>query len=251
MFEKKRAILLGGGIGSRLFPLTKVTSKQLLGLYDKPVVAYPLQTLKDLGYVDILIIAGNKIQRDAYKSLLGDGSRFDLRLSYTIQDAPRGLADAFIVGEDFIKDADEIALILGDNVIISEQRPDFDPKPNTIFTFKVKDPSAYGVAKLNEWGELDDIVEKPEEFIGEDAVIGLYIFSNDVIELAKSLKPSIRGELEIVDLIKLLHKKNGVYVQPLNGFWFDVGDHDSLLDCANLIKTITKRTTRELGLKNL
>lgn len=249
--KKRKGIVLAGGVGTRLHPITKVSSKQLLPIYNKPVIAYPLQTLKDMGYVDILLIAGNDVQRDAYKNLLGDGSKFDLNISYTIQKSPRGLADAFIVGESFIQDADEICLILGDNIIINEQNVTHSPKPNTIYTYKVKDPSAYGVATLNKMGELEDIVEKPEKFIGEDAVIGLYIFSKSAIRLAKSLTPSIRGELEIVDLIKALHKEEGVLTQPINGFWFDVGDHDSLLDCANLVRTITKRTTREIGLKNL
>jgi glucose-1-phosphate thymidylyltransferase len=178
---------------------------------------------------------------------LGDGSKFDLNLTYAIQDEPRGLVDAFIVGEEFIKDADEICLILGDNIIIGNT-PIYHPLPNTIYTYKVKDPSAYGVVETDENGWIKRIVEKPKEFISEDAVIGLYVFSNEVVEMAKKVKPSARGELEIVDLILLMNEKEGVNVEKLDGFWFDVGTHDSLLDCANLVRTIDKRSNHDIGL---
>jgi glucose-1-phosphate thymidylyltransferase len=246
---KRLGIVLSGGLSTRLRPLTTVTSKQLLPLYSKPVISYPLQTLKDMGYTEILIITANEEQETLFKRLLGDGSRIGLQLSYKVQGEPRGLADAFIVGEEFIGDADEICLILGDNVIIADNN--LRSTPNTIYTFKVKDPSAYGVAKLNEYGELEEIVEKPEKYISDDAVIGLYVFSRSCIEAAKSLKPSPRGEIEIVDLIKVLKDIEGVRVQQIEGFWFDVGSFDSLLDCANLIRTIDKRTNRVIGLEAL
>lgn len=245
----KRAICLAGGHGTRLFPLTKTTSKQLLPIYDRPVIAFPLQTLKDMGYVDILIINANKEQQKQFKILLGDGKKFNLKLSYAIQKTPRGLVDAFIVGKEFIKDADEICLILGDNIIIGNSP--IVAEPNTIFTYKVKDPSAYGVVETDVHGNIKRIVEKPKEFVSEDAVIGLYVFGNSVIEEAKKIKPSTRGELEIVDLIRSLDSWEGVKVQPLDGFWFDVGDVNSLLDCANLVRTIANRSNHAIGLENL
>lgn len=249
MEKVKRGLVLAGGVGSRLFPITKACSKQLLALYKKPVIAYPLQTLKSMGYVDILIICADEKQQGQFYELLGAGSRFGLKLSYIVQDKPRGLADAFIVGESFIKDADEICLILGDNIIITDQ--DLKSEPNTIYTYKVKDPSAYGVAALYPDGDLIGVIEKPDRFIGNDAVIGLYVFDRDCIEIAKNLKPSLRGEIEIADVINKLIEIAGVDVKPLNGFWFDIGDHDSLLDCANLIRTIDKRTNNVIGLENL
>jgi len=242
----KRALILAGGKATRLYPITKTTSKQLLGIYKKPVIAYPLQTLKEMGYQDILIINADEEQQKQFKILLGDGSKFGLNLSYTIQDKPRGLVDAFIVGEEFIKDADEICLILGDNIIIGNSP--IHPQSNTIYTYKVKDPSAYGVVEIDENGLIKKIVEKPKEFISEDAVIGLYVFSNEVVEMAKKVAPSARGELEIVDLIRLMNEKEGVNVEKLDGFWFDIGDFDSLLDCANLVRTIDKRSNHAIGI---
>lgn len=242
----KKGIVLSGGKATRLYPITKTTSKQLLGIYKKPVIAYPLQTLKEMGYQDILIINADEEQQKQFKILLGDGGKFGLNLTYAIQDKPRGLVDAFIVGEEFIKDADEICLILGDNIIIGNSP--IHPQSNTIYTYKVKDPSAYGVVEIDENGLIKQIVEKPKEFISEDAVIGLYVFSNEVVEMAKKVTPSARGELEIVDLIRLMNEKEGVNVEKLDGFWFDIGDHDSLLDCANLVRTIDKRSNHAIGI---
>lgn len=242
----KRALILAGGKATRLYPITKTTSKQLLGIYKKPVIAYPLQTLKEMGYQDILIINADEEQQKQFKILLGDGGKFGLNLTYAIQDKPRGLVDAFIVGEEFIKDADEICLILGDNIIIGNSP--IHPQSNTIYTYRVKDPSAYGVVEIDENGLIKQIVEKPKEFISEDAVIGLYVFSNEVVEMAKKVAPSARGELEIVDLIRLMNEKEGVNVEKLDGFWFDIGDHDSLLDCANLVRTIDKRSNHAIGI---
>lgn len=242
----KKGIVLSGGKATRLYPITKTTSKQLLGIYKKPVIAYPLQTLKEMGYQDILIINADEEQQKQFKILLGDGGKFGLNLTYAIQDKPRGLVDAFIVGEEFIKDADEICLILGDNIIIGNSP--IHPQSNTIYTYKVKDPSAYGVVETDENGLIKQIVEKPKEFISEDAVIGLYVFSNEVVEMAKKVAPSARGELEIVDLIRLMNEKEGVNVEKLDGFWFDIGDHDSLLDCANLVRTIDKRSNHAIGI---
>jgi len=246
----KKGICLSGGTGSRLYPITKVCSKQLLPLYNKPVIAFPLQTLKEMGFEDILIITANEEQEKLFKELLKDGKHLGLNLSYKVQGEPRGLADAFIVGEDFIKDADMVAMILGDNVIIGENNFDHIT-PNTIYTYKVNDPSQYGVVVTDDDGSIKNIVEKPKEFVSNDAVIGLYVFSNTVVEMAKKVKPSPRGELEIVDLIKLMNEEEGVDVQPLNGFWFDVGDFNSLLDCANLVRTIDNRANHSIGIDNL
>lgn len=247
MREKiKKSIILAGGKATRLYPITKVISKQLLPIYDRPAIAFPLQTLKDMGYVDILIINADEDQQKQFKILLENGNKFGLNISYTVQDSPKGLVDAFIVGEEFIKDADEICLILGDNVIIGNSP--IQPQSNTIYTYKVKDPSAYGVVETDEDGNIIQIVEKPKEFISEDAVIGLYVFSREVVEMAKKVKPSARGELEIVDLIRLMNEKEGVGVEKLDGFWFDIGTHESLLDCANLVRTINERSNHTIGL---
>jgi glucose-1-phosphate thymidylyltransferase len=243
----KRALVLAGGAGSRLAPLTITTSKQLLPIFKKPAIAYPLHTLQKMGYTDILIITANEKQQEAFVELLGDGSRFGLNLSYKVQGEPRGLADAFIVGEEFIGNADEICLILGDNIILGDN--EISSHPNTIYTYKVKNPSQYGVATLDKNNKLLDIVEKPKEFVSEDAVIGLYVFSKSCVEAAKSLKPSARGEIEIVDVIKILHETEGVNVHNLDGIWLDIGDFDSLLDAGNLVRTLTNRTNKEIGLR--
>jgi len=245
----KRAILLAGGCGTRLHPLTINTNKQLLPIYKKPVIAYPLQTLKELGYVDILIIAGSEDQKNQYIKLLGDGSRFGLNLSYALQEKPNGLAEAFIIGEDFCKDAEEICMMLGDNIILGVDWSKKERVANTIYTYTVKNPEQYGVV-VSPDGWIHDIVEKPKEFISDNAVIGLYIFDNYSIDAAKTLKPSERGELEIVDLIKNINNNHEkIFVEDINdGFWFDVGDHESLLDCANLVRTIDKRSNHVIGI---
>jgi glucose-1-phosphate thymidylyltransferase len=247
--SKKRAIVLAAGTGSRLFPLTKTTSKQLLPLYKKPVIAYPLQTLKELGCVDVLIIAADEHQKSQYVKLLGDGSSFGMNLSYIIQEKPNGLAEAFILGSDFCADADHIYMMLGDNVILGVDWENKYISPNTIFTYKVKNPEQYGVVLTDDFGNIEKIVEKPKEFVSNDAVIGLYCFSSECLEQVKRVKPSARGELEIVDLIKFMDDIEGVNVDNVdNGFWFDVGDFDSLLDCANLIRTIDKRANYAIGI---
>lgn len=245
----KKGLILAGGTGSRLGAITKCVSKQLLPLYKKPVIAYPLQTLKELGVLDVLLIAGNEHQKSQYIKLLGDGSSFGMNLSYIIQEKPNGLAEAFILGADFCKDADDIYMILGDNVIFGVDWDSRQVIPNTIFTYKVKNPEQYGVVTTDEHGNIDKIVEKPKDFISDNAVIGLYCFSFECLELAKQVKPSARGELEIVDLIKLMNDLEGVMVENIDhGMWCDVGDFDSLLDCANLIRTLDKRANYTLGI---
>jgi glucose-1-phosphate thymidylyltransferase len=181
-----------------------------------------------------------------FQEQLRDGSEYGLKLEYTIQEQPGGLPEAFIIGQKFIGPCDNVALILGDNVFITHNK--IKAEPNTIFTFKVKDPSAYGVAELDQDNNLINIVEKPTEYISDNAVVGLYVFTRAAIDLAKTLKPSKRGELEIVDLISRIKEEEGIEVEELDGFWFDCGNHDDLLNCANLIKTIEDRTHTTIGL---
>lgn len=251
----KKAIVLAGGRATRLFPLTEFgISKQALPIYDKPVIWYPLGTLQKMGFEEILVIAGYLDQMKMYQAMLGDGSEFGIKISYTLQKAPNGLAEAFIIGEDFIN-GDPVALILGDNVFVGNM--DYTnillSRGVQIFTYEVRNPEKYGVAVFDENGFLLDLVEKPKEHISDQAIVGFYIFDSTVVERAKTLTPSARGELEIVDLIKTyLHDDTGVVVNRLeNIMWFDVGDFDSLLDCANLVRTIEKRSTQQLGLRKL
>lgn len=239
-----KGIVLAGGKGTRLYPLTRSISKQLLPVYNKPMIYYPLQTLKSMGITEILIIVSDLIQFNLFQSQLKDGSEYGLKLSYEIQQAPNGLPEAFIIGEKFIGE-DDVVLILGDNVFITNTP--LSVAPNTIFTYKVQNPSAYGVVEVVN-NKLKRIVEKPKEFISNDAVVGLYSFTNTAVEIAKQLKPSERNELEIVDLIRNLDKIEGVNIHNLDGFWFDCGTHQDLLECANLIEAIEHRTTQKIGL---
>lgn len=237
-----RGIILAGGKGSRLYPLTYAVSKQLLSVYNKPMIYYPLNTLKSMGITDILIITADYVQCRLFEEQLK--STKGLNLSFVVQDSPRGLPDAFIVGRDFIGE-DDVTLILGDNVFITPEP--IEAKPNTIFTYKVRQPDAYGVVKLTEKGYIDKLIEKPDKFISNDAVVGLYVFNNEVVHVAKTLTPSYREELEIVDLIKAMDDIDRVKVQQLDGFWFDCGTHDDLLECANLVKAIESRTNTTVG----
>jgi glucose-1-phosphate thymidylyltransferase len=248
MSKKKSGIVLAGGAGTRLSPLTDICSKQLLPIFNKPVISYPMRTLQDMGIDDVLVITADKNQQQMTKSYLGDGFKFGMNFSYAIQDHPNGLAEAFIIAdrEKFVDDNDEVVLILGDNILINQRH--IPVASNTIFTYKVNNPSAYGVVTTNEDGTIDQLIEKPKDHLSNDAVIGLYQFGKGVVEFAKQLIPSPRGELEIVDLIKLMNEKTPMRVEKLDGFWFDVGTFDDLLDCANLVRTITHRTSEELGL---
>ena len=242
-----KGIILAGGRATRLTPLTLGISKQLLPVWRQPMIYYPLKTLIDMGIKDILIIVASELQLTLFKSYLGDGSKFGVKLSYIIQEKANGLAEAFIIGEDFIRDSD-VTMILGDNILLGKV-PD-RTYPNCIFTYKVSDPSAYGVAVVEDF-ELIDIVEKPKTFISNDAVIGLYVFSNTVVELAKKVKPSERGELEIVDLIKLLNEEEGVDVDEFDGYWFDAGTIDDLLECSNFVRALDKRSNHDIFLKEI
>jgi glucose-1-phosphate thymidylyltransferase len=203
-----------------------------------------------MGYNEVMIICADKEQLAMYYNYLGLGERFGMKFLYKIQEKPNGLPEAFTIAGEWGMDADRLALILGDNIFIGDQF--LDISPNSIFTYKVKNPNDYGVAVIDSDGDLIDIIEKPTEFVGNDAVVGLYIFTPEAIEIAKTLKPSKRGELEIVDLIKQLHEKEGVDVCNLHDIlWFDVGSFDSLLDCANLVRTIENRSNKKLGLQEL
>lgn len=239
-----KGIVLAGGKGTRLYPLTHCISKQLLPVYNKPMIYYPLQTLKSMGITEILIIVADQLQHNLFQEQLKDGSEYGLQLTYAIQSAPNGLPEAFIIGEKFIGDSD-VVLVLGDNVFITNTP--LKAAPNTIFTYSVQNPAAYGVVEVRD-NKLVRIVEKPKEFISNDAVVGLYSFTNAAVRLAKELKPSSRNELEIVDLIRNLDKLEGVNIHKLDGFWFDCGTHQDLLECANLIEAIEHRTTQIIGL---
>jgi glucose-1-phosphate thymidylyltransferase len=243
-----KGIILAGGKGTRLYPLTKGISKQLLPVYKQPMVFYPLKTLIDMGIKDILIIVSSVLQLTLFKQYLGEGDNYGVNLTYKIQNEPKGLAEAFIIGEEFIGN-DNVTLILGDNVFLTPYP--INPMPNTIFTYKVKNPEAYGVVTTNEDGWITNLVEKPTEYISDDAVVGLYIFTNLAVELAKKVQPSARGELEIVDLIKLMDDEEGVAAEPMDGVWFDCGTHDDLLECAEFIRALDKRTFRDTMLREL
>jgi glucose-1-phosphate thymidylyltransferase len=180
-----------------------------------------------------------------FQNQLRHGEPYGLKIEYAIQENPGGLPEAFIIGENFIGN-DDVTLILGDNVFITNS--EIKAIPNTIYTYKVKNPSAYGVAEIDDDGKLINIIEKPAEYVSDKAVVGLYVFTNVAIDLAKGLTPSKRGELEIVDLIKKIDDAEGISVQEFEGFWFDCGTHNDLLDCANLVATIEHRTNKIVGL---
>lgn len=239
-----KGIILAGGKGTRLYPLTHTISKQLLPVYNKPMIYYPFKTLLDMGIRDILIITADEMQCALFREQFRYLEFSNINIQFKVQPNPGGIPEAFILGEEFIGD-DDVTLVLGDNVIITPNK--LTAKPNTIFTYKVKNPRAYGVAVLKD-KELVYVVEKPTSFISDNAIIGLYVFSNEAVKIAKTLKPSNRGEIEIVDLIRELNDIDKVNVEELDGFWFDCGTHDDLLECANLVKAIEQRTNKTVGL---
>lgn len=237
-----KGVILAGGAGTRLLPLTHAISKQLLPVYKNPMIYYPIATLANMGIKDIMVITAPD-QLEMFKATL-KGLNLDVNLTFRTQDSPRGLPEAFIIAEEWIG-ADEVALILGDNIIINNTP--IKAKPNSIFTFEVVHPERYGVVKTNAAGGIATLIEKPQKYVSNEAVIGLYIFTHHVCQFAKMLKPSDRGELEIVELIKLVnHIDSPVQVHKLDGFWFDAGNHDDLLDCANLVRAIETRSSRKL-----
>ena len=244
-----KGIILAGGEGTRLYPLTKGVSKQLLPVYDKPMIYYPLSVLMLAGIQDILIISTPK-DLPNFKNLFGDGSQIGLRLSYKEQPSPDGLAQAFIIGEDFIENED-VCLVLGDNIffgygfseILQNARKNVSEGKSTIFSYYVNDPERYGVVEFDNAENVTSINEKPKNPVSNYAVVGLYFYTNDVVQIAKKVTPSHRGELEITSINQSYLQQQCLKVEILGrGFtWLDTGTHDSLMEAGQFIETIEKR----------
>jgi len=244
-----KGIILAGGSGTRLYPITKGVSKQLLPVYDKPMIYYPLSILMLAGIQEILIIS-TPHDLPYFKMLLGDGSEIGLKLSYKEQPNPDGLAQAFIIGEEFIKN-DDVCLVLGDNIfygsgfsgMLKNAKNNIKKEKSTVFGYHVNDPERFGVATFDSKGNVTSIEEKPNEPKSNFAVVGLYFYTNDVIQIAKNIKPSERGELEISTVNQVYLKQNKLKVEVLGrGFtWLDTGTHDSLLEAGNFIQSIESR----------
>jgi glucose-1-phosphate thymidylyltransferase len=253
MHSTRKGILLAGGNGTRFYPATRSISKQLLPIYDKPMVYYPIATLMLAGIRDILIITWEH-EIPLFKRLLGDGSQWGIRLEYAAQDQPRGIADAFMIGEEFIGNH-PVCLMLGDNVLygdnISEvlQHANQQVSGATIFGYYVNDPERYGVIKFDEQQRPIDIIEKPVNPPSHYAAIGLYFYDNDVIEIAKQLKPSPRGELEITDVTRVYLERNALAVTKLGRgvAWLDTGTPNSWLEAANFIQILEHRQGLKIG----
>jgi glucose-1-phosphate thymidylyltransferase len=251
-----KGIILAGGSGTRLYPLTKVTSKQLLPIYDKPMIYYPMSVLMSAGIRDILIISTPQ-DTPRFQELLGDGHQFGVKLSYAIQPSPDGLAQAFIIGEEFIGD-DCVAMILGDNIFSGHGlgkrlNAAVENAENgngaTVFGYYVDDPERFGIVEFDQDGKAISIEEKPAQPKSNYCVTGLYFYDNRVVEYAKNLKPSKRGELEITDLNRIYLENGELNVVLLGqGFtWLDTGTHESLVDATNFVKTVETHQNRKIG----
>lgn len=251
-----KGIILAGGSGTRLYPITKVTSKQLLPIYDKPMIYYPLSVLMNAGIRDILIISTPQ-DTPRFKNLLGNGNQFGVNLTYAVQPSPDGLAQAFIIGADFIGD-DDVAMVLGDNIFAGHglnkrlrnavKNAEIG-KGATVFGYYVDDPERFGIVEFDANGKAVSIDEKPEKPKSNYCVTGLYFYDNKVVSYAKNLKPSARGELEITDLNRIYLENNALNVELLGqGFtWLDTGTHESLVDATNFVKTIETHQHRKIA----
>jgi len=247
-----KGIILAGGSGTRLYPITKGISKQLMPIYDKPMIYYPLSTLMMASIRDILIIT-TPHEQEQFKRLLGDGSDIGINLTYAVQPSPDGLAQAFIIGEEFIGD-DKVALVLGDNIFYGQDfgeslKQCVDVDGGTVFAYQVSDPERYGVVEFDGAMQAVSIEEKPKEPKSSYAVVGLYFYDNEVVEIAKSIKPSERGELEITSINEeyLKRKKLKVQVMDRGSAWLDTGTFASMMDAAEYIHVIEKRTGLKIG----
>ena len=248
-----KGIILAGGSGTRLYPLTMVTSKQLLPIYDKPMIYYPLSVLMNAGIRDILIIS-TPADTPRFEALFGDGSQFGIHLSYAVQPSPDGLAQAFIIGEDFIGN-DSVAMILGDNIFAGHglikrlKKAAAKTSGATIFGYYVDDPERFGIVEFDDSGKAVSIEEKPAKPKSNYCVTGLYFYDNKVVEYAKSLKPSWRGEYEITDINQIYLEHGTLDVELLGqGFtWLDTGTHESLVEATNFVKTIETHQHRKIG----
>ncbi len=245
--KKRKGIILAGGTGSRLYPLTIAISKQIMPVYDKPMIYYPISVLMEAQIKEVLIISTPRDMK-VFQELLGDGSQWGMNFEYKVQEKPNGLAEAFIIGEEFIG-KDNVAMILGDNMFYGSHLKEILKKANrrqeeaTIFGYYVKDPRAYGVVEINKEGKAISIEEKPKDPKSNYAVPGLYFYTNEVVEIAKKIKPSPRGELEVTTINEEYMKQGKLFVEKLGSgmAWFDTGTHDALLETASFVQTIEKR----------